>query len=153
MLHEGMTQVWDLLLSGDIWTWTWQVILIPVTLIIYDVLEWFTHKYVSHGLGRNPKSFYNFHWGDHHRNVRRNGFYDDEFKGSLFSWNAQGKEALLLTLTALLYLPLLFIAPFCYLALIYGSLRYRWVHRRAHTDPAWAKVHVPWHYDHHMGVN
>ena len=23
--------------------------------------------------------------------------------------------------------------------------------RRAHLDPEWAREHLPWHYDHHMG--
>jgi membrane associated rhomboid family serine protease len=25
------------------------------------------------------------------------------------------------------------------------------LHRKAHLDPAWAREHVPWHFDHHMG--
>ena len=32
----------------------------------------------------------------------------------------------------------------------YALLSYR-AHKRAHLDPEWAKRHVPWHYDHHMG--
>ena len=32
-------------------------------------------------------------------------------------------------------------------------MRYYRVHKRAHLDPEWAKVHLPWHYDHHMGPN
>ena len=27
------------------------------------------------------------------------------------------------------------------------------VHKKAHEDPAWAREHLPWHYDHHMGPN
>ena len=34
-----------------------------------------------------------------------------------------------------------------------SSFHYHRVHKRAHLDPEWAKVHVPWHYDHHMGKN
>jgi sterol desaturase/sphingolipid hydroxylase (fatty acid hydroxylase superfamily) len=24
-------------------------------------------------------------------------------------------------------------------------------HKRAHLDPEWAREHLPWHYDHHLG--
>jgi sterol desaturase/sphingolipid hydroxylase (fatty acid hydroxylase superfamily) len=33
---------------------------------------------------------------------------------------------------------------------IYGLVDYYRKHKRAHLDPAWAREHLPWHYDHHM---
>ena len=48
-------------------------------------------------------------------------------------------------------LPLFPIAPFFTgAAWSYAILSYR-AHKRAHLEPEWAKRHVPWHYDHHMG--
>jgi len=50
-------------------------------------------------------------------------------------------------------LPLLVIYPIFYLTLVFTGVRYYLVHKKAHLDPEWAKKHVPWHYDHHMGKN
>jgi hypothetical protein len=33
--------------------------------------EWFIHRYVLHGLGRNKQSLWSFHGHDHHRAYRR----------------------------------------------------------------------------------
>ena len=30
-------------------------------------LEWALHKYVLHGLGKNKKSIFSFHWHKHHK--------------------------------------------------------------------------------------
>src|SRR6202451_4673213 len=38
-------------------------------------------------------------------------------------------------------------------AVEYSALRYYRVHKRAHREPGWAREHLPWHYDHHMGPN
>ena len=35
----------------------------------------------------------------------------------------------------------------------FSAVRYYRVHKRAHRDPSWAREHLPWHYDHHMGPN
>jgi sterol desaturase/sphingolipid hydroxylase (fatty acid hydroxylase superfamily) len=45
------------------------------------------------------------------------------------------------------------VAPFFVLTSYYASYRYYRCHKRAHMDPAWAREHLPWHYDHHMGPN
>jgi sterol desaturase/sphingolipid hydroxylase (fatty acid hydroxylase superfamily) len=47
--------------------------------------------------------------------------------------------------------PLFPIAPFYSATVWYCLWRYRRDHRRAHLDPAWARDHLPCHYDHHMG--
>ena len=49
------------------------------------------------------------------------------------------------------HLPLLPMAPFFTATVWYSTARYYYIHRKAHLDPHWAKEHVPWHYDHHMG--
>jgi sterol desaturase/sphingolipid hydroxylase (fatty acid hydroxylase superfamily) len=79
--------------------------------------------------------------------------FDQFYHRSLFGNHAQGREALALTLVGLAHLPLFPVAPF-YTATVWYSLRkYHAVHKRAHLDTEWAREHLPWHYDHHMGVD
>jgi hypothetical protein len=115
--------------------------------------EWAIHKYVLHGLGRRKSSFWSYHWHEHHRNARKTGHRDPDYERSVFGWHAQGKEALGLVAIALAHLPLLPVAPFFTLAVEWSALHYYRVHKRAHCDPEWAREHLPWHYDHHMGPN
>jgi len=138
---------------SSVLSWQWQILLVPVTLFYANGFEWWTHKYVLHGLGRNPKSFWKFHWGDHHKNARRNQFLDSDYKESILKWNAQGKEVLALIMGGILHLPILLLAPLCYATLVYAGMRYYFTHRKSHLDPEWAKRRLPWHYDHHMGPN
>ena len=44
-------------------------------------------------------------------------------------------------------------APFFVATVWACSVNYYRAHRRAHLDPRWAREHLPWHYDHHMGRN
>ena len=39
-------------------------------------LEWALHKYILHGLGKNKKSWFNFHWYSHHKSCRKNKNFD-----------------------------------------------------------------------------
>ncbi|MGE3767316.1 MAG: sterol desaturase family protein [Kofleriaceae bacterium] len=126
---------------------------IPIGLVVANATEWAFHKYVEHGLGLDRKSFWAFHWHDHHRNARRNGNVDADYKEPLRKWNGQSKEVLALTLTGVALMPLAPIAPFFVGTMIYSGIKYYRVHKRAHLDPAWAREHLPWHYDHHMGPN
>ncbi len=115
--------------------------------------EWIIHKYVLHGLGRKKSSVWSYHWHEHHRHARRYEHLDEDYERSVFQWNAQGKEALGITVLALVHLPLLPVAPFFVGAVEYSALRYYRVHKRAHRDANWARENLPWHYDHHMGPN
>jgi sterol desaturase/sphingolipid hydroxylase (fatty acid hydroxylase superfamily) len=45
------------------------------------------------------------------------------------------------------------VAPFFVGTLWVSMVRYYRVHKRAHLDSTWAREHLPWHYDHHMGPN
>lgn len=123
---------------------------IPLGLLYANAGEWLIHKYVLHGLGRKKRSFWSFHWHEHHRASRRNGMLDEHYHRSLLGWNAQSKEALGLVGIGLSHLPLLPVAPFFTATVIYSAARYYRIHKRAHLDPEWAKAHLPWHYDHHM---
>src|SRR5262245_50757626 len=124
---------------------------IPLGLAYSNAGEWFIHKYVLHGSGRKRKSYWSFHWLEHHRAARLEHMRDADYERSVFRWNAQGKEALALGLAAVAHLPLFPIAPFFTGTVVYSMLNYYRKHKRAHLDPEWAKEHLPWHYDHHMG--
>lgn len=126
---------------------------IPLGVLYANFAEAMFHRYVLHGLGKNPKSFWAFHWHEHHREARRNEFRDDGYQRPFFAWHAQTKERLAIGAAILAHLPLAPIAPFFVGTLVYCGIRYHQIHARAHQDPAWGRQHLPWHYDHHMGTN
>ncbi len=124
---------------------------IPIGLLYANAVEWSVHKYVLHGLGKNKKSIWSFHWHEHHKNVRRNGHVDPEYARKGVAWNGPAKEAVGLAAMALAHLPIAPVAPFFFGTVLYSAGRYWYVHRKSHLDPEWARENLPWHYDHHMG--
>ena len=127
---------------------------IPLGLLAANASEWAIHKYLLHDRGRKRGSFWSFHWHEHHGESRRNGHIDRAYKRPLFrEWNGQSKEAAMLAGSALLLAPIAPVAPFFYGALVYSTVNYYRKHKRSHLDPEWARKHLPWHYDHHMGPN
>lgn len=126
----------------------------PLGMLYANAGEWLVHKHVLHGLGRNKKSFWAFHWHEHHRESRRDGFVDAHYQRPLLSsWSSQSKEAAALALAALVHAPLLPVAPGFTAGVWFSMWNYYRVHKRSHLDPQWAREHLPWHYDHHMGPN
>lgn len=124
---------------------------IPLGLLYAGVIEWVLHR-LLHEAGKVKHSAFAFHWHDHHRASRREGFFDPQYERPLLTWGSpQLKEALSVAGIALLHAPLFFEFPLFAATVWLGAARYYVVHRRAHLDPAWAKEHLPWHYDHHMG--
>ncbi|MFO0552542.1 MAG: hypothetical protein U0271_29400 [Polyangiaceae bacterium] len=101
---------------------------IPLGVLYANVVESLFHRHVLHGLGRNPKSFWAFHLRD-----------------------PQTKERLAIAVGVAAHLPLAPIAPFFVGTLAYCGYRFYRLHERGHLDPQWAREHLPWHYDHHMG--
>jgi sterol desaturase/sphingolipid hydroxylase (fatty acid hydroxylase superfamily) len=124
---------------------------IPLALAVFGYGEWATHKYLLHELGANKDSRFAFHYHTHHQSVRRNGGYDPDYEGPVWSTPTQAREAIGLVAVGLAHLPLLPIAPFYTATVWYCLHRYRRDHRRAHLDPEWARTHLRCHYDHHMG--
>lgn len=124
---------------------------IPVALAVFGVGEWATHKYLLHGLGRDKTSRFAFHYHQHHQAVRKHGGYDPAYEGPVWSTPTQFREAIGLSVIALAHAPLFPIAPFYTATVWYCLRRYRRDHRRAHLDPQWARDHLPWHYEHHLG--
>ena len=126
---------------------------IPIALFAANATEWVVHKHILHKLGRNKKSIWAFHWHEHHGNSRRNEMHDETYERFPIGLHAQGKELLALAAAGMATLPLAPIAPFYTATILYCIGEYYVKHRRSHEDPEWAKKHLPWHYDHHMGPN
>ncbi len=122
---------------------------IPLGLFVGNAFEWFAHKHILHGLGKNPKSYWRMHW-DHHKAARLNDFKDENYTQPLWRWNPHTKEALALVGVSALVTPLYPVAPFFTGTLHYCAINYYRKHKRCHLDPEWGKQNMPWHYDHHM---
>ena len=124
---------------------------IPLAWAYGHVAEWAIHRWVLHGAGKRRGAPFSFHFHEHHRASRTNNFIDPVYQGSPFQWNAAGKETLALGLLTLAHIPLLPIAPWFTVTLFASGVQYYRVHKRSHLDTDWAREHIPWHYDHHMG--
>lgn len=124
---------------------------IPVGLVAANATEWVVHKYVLHGLGKRKGSFWSFHWHEHHKVCRKQGHRDPAYERSVIGTHGQGKEAAALVGAVAAVLPFAPVAPFFVGTLCYSALNYYRKHKRAHLDPEWAREHLAWHYDHHMG--
>jgi hypothetical protein len=124
---------------------------IPLGLIYANAGEWFFHKHALHGLGKDRKSFWSFHWHDHHAKARKYEMYDDQYRSTLLEWNPQTKELAALIGSAVAIAPLFPIAPFFVGTVWWTQAHYYRVHKRAHLDVEWARENLRWHYDHHMG--
>ena len=56
------------------------LLMVPLAFIYSAILEWLIHKYILHGLGKNKKSFWSFHWHSHHKTCRKNKNSDINYK-------------------------------------------------------------------------
>lgn len=122
-----------------------------VGMVYANAAEWVIHKRILHGRGKKRDSFWSFHFHEHHQASRRHAMIDEDYHRSVIGWHGQGKEALALSLAALAHAPLLPVAPGFTIGVWTSAALYYRRHKRAHLDPAWAREHLPWHYDHHMG--
>jgi sterol desaturase/sphingolipid hydroxylase (fatty acid hydroxylase superfamily) len=122
-----------------------------VGMLYANASEWAIHKHLLHGTGKRRTSMWSFHFHEHHQASRRHAMIDGDYERTVFAWNAQGKEALGLAAAGLAHLPLLPVAPGFTLGVWTSIALYYRRHRRSHEDPGWAREHLPWHYDHHMG--
>ena len=126
---------------------------IALGLATANAVEWVMHKYVLHEAGRDKNSFWAFHFHEHHRVVRQHAFVDPNYQRFPLGLHAQGKEAWSLIAAGVAVAPLFPLAPFYVGTLWYCAANYYVKHKKAHEDPEWARQHLPWHYDHHMGRN
>jgi len=127
-------------------------ILIILAAIVYSqVSEWFIHKYILHGLGKNKKSPWAFHWHAHHKKSRKNNFYDEDY---LNDWTGPPlKEKIGLMTLVSLHIPICLYSPVFFITIAVCAIRYYMVHKYAHMHPSWARDYLRCHYDHHMGKN
>lgn len=121
-------------------------------LLYVNLLEWFIHKHILHGLGSKKKSFWSFHWHRHHRTCRQSNFSDEDYSQPM-KWGTTGKEVFGLCLLVLIHLPVLLLSVPLFLGMTSGAALYYVLHKKAHKDPSWGRAWLPWHYDHHMGRN
>lgn len=111
------------------------------------VLEYCLHRWLLHN--RHRKVWFKTHFGDHHKIARRNMMLDSKaYKPIEIAGDPELKGLIAL---GILHAPIAIWWPFAYVMLIWAAVNYFLVHRRAHQDFRWARDHVPWHYDHHMG--
>ncbi|MCO4744097.1 MAG: hypothetical protein KC912_04865 [Proteobacteria bacterium] len=126
---------------------------IPIGLIYHNAMEWMIHKHVLHGRGKKRESFWSFHFHEHHQACRRNDNHDDDYLHGFMQWDPRGKEVAALMGAAAIHAPLFPVAPFFVATCWYSQYKYYRDHKRSHVDIEWGREHMPWHYDHHMGVN
>ena len=124
---------------------------IPLGMLAENAGEWFTHRFIFHGLGKRRGSLWAYHWDDHHKVCSQNGMVDPGYRQLPLRWNTQGKEAAFLLGVALLHVPLWTFFPGYVAGMCLALSCYYYKHRRAHLDPEWARTHLPWHWEHHMG--
>lgn len=124
---------------------------IPLGLLAANAFEWYAHRYILHEAGRDKKGRAHYHW-DHHREVRRNNFREpmyDHLLGEEYDRHRFEIEALVKV--SLAVSPLFPIAPLFTATLWYSAINYYYCHRKSHDNPEWAREHLPWHVDHHLG--
>lgn len=130
---------------------SFQILLFILALVFGNFLEWFVHKYILHGLGRNKKSFWSFHYHTHHRLVIKSKGYDENYHQSIFKNKPKQKEVLAIFAGVVLLLPAILVVPgFVLGAIIHGTVYYL-MHKRSHTHPEWGWKYMPWHMQHHFG--
>lgn len=122
-------------------------------IIFGNLLEFLVHKYILHKLGKNKKSFFSSHWHRHHRDVRRNNFYDISYKNILSKNSHAKKEIIQILILFLLFFPIFFIQKYFYFGMIVNGILYFVIHRYIHLNPKFAQKYFKWHWKHHMGKN
>lgn len=122
---------------------------IPIGLMVSNVTEWWVHKHVLHDA--KPNGFWNFHLYEHHANVLKNEGRDPAYEKPWWSSSPRRREVYGLVAMTLPFVALAPVAPFLAGTVVYCSVDYYRKHKRSHVDTAWAREHLPWHWDHHMG--
>ena len=72
-------------------------------LLYGNFVEWFVHRYLFHGLGKDYKSVFAFHLREHHIKSRKDNFFD-LVKEILFKFKKELIIVALLMLVAFLFL-------------------------------------------------
>tara|TARA_Y100000310_G_scaffold324332_1_gene386075 strand:- start:1053 stop:1529 length:477 start_codon:yes stop_codon:yes gene_type:complete len=129
----------------------WYVLAAVFGVLYATLLEWLLHKYILHGLGKNKKSYWAFHWHSHHKTCRKNKNSDINYKFP--GGPPVKKEIISLLLLTIIHIPLWYVSKIFYLTLVLCAIRYFYMHRKSHLNIEWGRKKMPWHHDHHMGTN
>lgn len=128
-------------------------------LVLANAFEWVAHKYVLHGTHRPGKPRYSpspnnmkSHW-EHHREVRKQNYYDDGYVQGLSNWRTKNEVVSLAVVVGVLFPVFWPINKGLAISTVYSACNYFYVHRRSHVEPAWGEKKIPWHFDHHMNSN
>lgn len=122
-----------------------------IALIVTNFMEWATHKWVLHGLGKRKNSWFKYHW-QHHAISRKNNFQDPDYKLGFFNSWAIRREVFGLAAMLLFNINWLFIWPMLFYWFCFFTILYYVVHKYSHNNPEMAKKYLRWHYDHHQGL-
>ncbi len=110
--------------------------------ILYaNIVEYVTHRYLFHGLGKKGGSIFAFHIRGHHLTARVNDFYDHKVSKN---------EAVGLPFLLLIHLPVYFWSPAFFCALVLYAAAFIVLHNLMHRNPQLTKKYFPWHWNHHM---
>jgi sterol desaturase/sphingolipid hydroxylase (fatty acid hydroxylase superfamily) len=121
------------------------LLVIIAGLFYANLAEWLIHKHLLHNkTSKRGIGWFSFHWTSHHRICRKNQNRDN---------NIYIKEIISLALILLVHLLFWNISKVFYCTLVYSVLNYYFKHHKSHTDVEWGIKNMPWHYDHHMGLN
>lgn len=128
-------------------------------LVLANGFEWVAHKYLLHGVHRKGKPRFSptpkqmeSHWA-HHREVRKQEFFDDCYVEGFSNWRTKNEVLALAVVAGVAGAAFYPFSKGMVLAAVYSAGNYYYVHRRSHLEPEWARKRIPWHYDHHMNSN
>lgn len=128
-------------------------------LVVANGFEWFAHNVILHGKHRVGKPRYSpvpksmkSHW-EHHREVRKQKYYDDGYHQGLKNWRTRNEIGSLAVVTVVASSVAYPFSKGMAAAFVYSAGNYFYTHRRSHMEPEWGKKTIPWHYDHHMNSN
>ena len=119
-------------------------------LLVANAGEWFIHRYLLHGLGKNPGSFWAYHICEHHHIAWKLSMLDPGYKKWPTCWNSQAKELLVLFSILILNTPFFWLLNGYAWGIYVSVIVYYFLHRHAHCHSGWAKIYLPWHYQHHL---
>jgi len=117
------------------------------------VMEYSIHRWLLHKIFKKRNTVFSFHFSQHHKDTRKNRFKDPAYLAPFNPKNAAGKELLSLLGLLILHTPIALFAPWFFGATVFSIVSYYFQHYKAHTNRPWAKKHLSWHYDHHMGFD
>ena len=118
------------------------VFLFGLGILYANVVEYVTHRYLFHGLGKKGNSIFAFHIRGHHLTARGNEFLDPKVSAN---------EAVGLPFLLLLHLPVYFWSPVFFCAIALYAAAFILLHNIMHRKPEFTKKYFRWHWDHHMG--